>query len=163
MQIYSLSNQKEPANDSRNIFALRWDLLSSLFDKEKWVVVPKDGQMVVHFIDQSYETAALYHNKMFDTAHSSHEFLFARFAWAIIEQVRSAVPPMLRKRFRLTIPTSESAVNDPQEEGSVDMNQKEKKRKLNELQVESTQGANRKGKRKAMDVVSLDGNNDFLS
>jgi hypothetical protein len=64
----------------RNLFALRRDLHSLLFDQAKWVVVPKGGQMVVHFISQSYEAAALYHNKTFNTAQLSHEFLFSRFA-----------------------------------------------------------------------------------
>ena len=145
MEVYSLSNKKEPENDSRNLFALRLDLHSLLFDQAKWVVVPKGGQMVVYFISQSYEAAALYHNQTFDTARLSHEFLFARFAWAIIEQAKSVVKPSLRKRFRLIVPTSESPVNEPQ--------------------VESAQGSvgtNRQGsikrKRKAMDVALLDVN-----
>lgn len=137
MKVYSLSNKKEPENDSRNLFALRWDLRSLLFDQAKWVVVPKGGQMVVHFISQSYEAAALYHNQTFDTAQLSHEFLFARFAWAIIEQAKSVVKPGLRKRFRLIVPTSESPVNEPQ--------------------VESGQGRVGK-KRKAMDADPSDVN-----
>ena len=78
MRVYSLSNKREPENDSRNLFALRCDLHSLLFDRAKWVVVPKDGRMVIHFISQSYEAAAVYHNQTFDTAQLSHEFLFAR-------------------------------------------------------------------------------------
>ena len=141
MEVYSLSNKKEPENDSRNLFALRLDLHSLLFDQAKWVVVPKGGQMVVYFISQSYEAAALYHNQTFDTAQLSHEFLFARFAWAIIEQAKSVVKPSLRKRFRLIVPTSESPVNEPQ--------------------VESAQGSgtNRQGpikrKREAMDTARV--------
>ena len=146
MRVYSLSEQKEE-NDSRNLFALRWDLHSLLFDQAKWVVVPKGGQMVVHFIGQSYEAAALYHNQAFDTAQLSHEFLFSRFAWAIIEQAKGFLKPNLRKRFRLIVATSESPVNEPQ--------------------VESAQGSvgmTRTGtitkKRKAMDAAPLDVN-DF--
>ncbi|KAF8743568.1 hypothetical protein AX14_002116 [Amanita brunnescens Koide BX004] len=44
-----LTEQKEE-NDSRNLFALRSDMHSLLFDQAKWVVVPKGSQMVVHFI-----------------------------------------------------------------------------------------------------------------
>ena len=113
MDVYSLSNKKHPENDSRNLFALRWDLYSMLFDQAKWVVVPKGGQMVVHFINQSFEAAALYHNRTFDTSHLSHEFLFARFAWAIIEQAKSAITVGLRKRFRLIILISEIPVSEP--------------------------------------------------
>ena len=143
MRVYSLSEQKEE-NDSRNLFALRRDLHSLLFDQAKWVVVPKGGQMVVHFISQSYEAAALFHNQTFKTAQLSHEFLFSRFAWAIIEQAKWFVKPGLRKRFRLIVPTSESRVNEPQ--------------------VESALGMTRIGtitkKRKAVDAAPLD-DNDF--
>jgi hypothetical protein len=146
MRLYSLSDHQEE-NDSRNLFALRWDLHSSLFDQAKWVVVPKGGQMVVHFIGRSYEAAALYHNKPFNTAQLSHEFLFSRFAWAIIEQAKWFIKPGTRKRFRLIVPTSESPVN--------------------ESQVESAQGSvgmTRTGtitkKRKAVDAAPLDVN-DF--
>jgi HNH endonuclease len=135
MKVYSLSNKKEPENDCRNLFTLCWDLHSLLFDQAKWVVMPKGGQMVVHFISQSYEAAALYHNQTFDTAQLSHEFLFARFAWVIIEQAKSVVKPSLCKRFRLIIPTSKSPINEPQ--------------------VESAQW-----KRKTMDAAPLDVN-DF--
>ncbi len=146
MRVYSLSEQKEE-NDSRNLFALRWDLHSLLFDQAKWVVVPKGGQMVVHFIGQSYEAAALYHNQAFDTAQLSHEFLFSRFAWAIIEQAKWFLKSNLRKRFRLIVPTSESPVNGPQVgsvQGSVGMTRTEAITK----------------KRKAMDAAPLDVN-DF--
>jgi len=103
--------------------------------------------MVVHFINQSFEAAALYHNRTFDTSQLSHEFLFARFAWAIIEQAKSAITVGLRKRFRLIIPTSESSVSEPQvksAQGSVGTNRK---------------GSNRK-KRKIKDAGPLDVN-DF--
>ena len=119
MDIYSLSNKKHPENaNSRNLFALRLDLYSMLFDQAKWVVMPKGSQMVVHFIDQSFEAAALYHNRTFDTSQLSHEFLFARFAWAIIEQAKSAITVGLRKRFHLIIPTSESSVSEPEVESA---------------------------------------------
>ena len=92
--VYSLSEQKEE-NDSRNLFTLHLDLHSLLFDQEKWVVIPKGGQMVIHFIGQSYEAAALYHNQTFNTTQLSHEFLFSCFAWAIIEQAKWFIKPSL--------------------------------------------------------------------
>jgi hypothetical protein len=63
--------------DSRNLFALRWDICTYQFDSGNLVVVPIDGRMVTHFIGQSHESAALYHNKPFDSSNLSHEFLFA--------------------------------------------------------------------------------------
>jgi len=137
MQLYTLSNKKEPENDPRNLFALRWDLHSLLFDQAKWVVVPMGGEMVVHFIDQSYEAAALYHNKKFNTTNLAHEFLYARFAWAIIECAKSAVGTS-RKQFRLAVPVYESQVNEPQEgsaQGSTGTKRGGKKRKIDEPQV----------------------------
>lgn len=74
-----------------------------------------------HFINQSYEAAALraalYHNKTFNTTNLSHEFLYARFAWAIIECAKSAVGTS-RNQFRLAVPVYESQVNQPQEESA---------------------------------------------
>jgi hypothetical protein len=46
--------------------------------------------MVIHFIGPSRESAALYHNNPFDSSNLSHEFLFARFAWAIIKRAHTA-------------------------------------------------------------------------
>ena len=48
--------------------------------------------------------AALYHNQPFDSSHLSHEFLFARFAWAILKWARTAFtshPAADRKAFNL--------------------------------------------------------------
>jgi hypothetical protein len=75
--------------DSRNLFALRWDIHTFQFESGNLVIVPIDGRMVVHFIGRSRESAALYHNKPFDSSNLSHEFLFARFAWAIIKKART--------------------------------------------------------------------------
>ena len=128
MNVYSSSNKKVSENDSRDLFALRRDLHALLFDHGKWVVALKGDQIVVRFINQSYEAAALYHNQMFDTTQLSHEFLFARSAWAIIEHAKSVVAG-LRKRFHLT---SESQVNEPQVEsaqGSIGTDRKGRKRK----------------------------------
>ena len=75
--------------DSRNLFALRWDIRTFQFDSGNLVVVPLDGRMVTHFIGRSHESGALYHNKLFDSSNLSHEFLFARFAWAILKRARA--------------------------------------------------------------------------
>ena len=164
MHVYTF-NKLEPENDYKNLFALRWDLHSMLFDHAKWVVVPKGGEMVVHFIGQSFEAAALYHNKPFNTANLAHEFLYARFAWAIIRSAKSIVTPN-RQKFLLTVP-----VGDPQvESGNIESDTKEKvkKRKLDEPKVKPSRGTRKekkdvkgKGKQtKAMDDTPLDVN-DF--
>jgi hypothetical protein len=132
MRVFAFQNKNHPEHDTRNLFALRWDLHALLFDQAKWVVVPKDGQMVIHFISQSFEAAALYHNRRFDTTKLSHEFLFSRFAWAIIEQVKSAITPEVRRYFNLivSIPTSESPEGEPQvgpSESSVGTSRKKRK------------------------------------
>ena len=53
------------------------------------MLVPLDGRMVIHFIGQSCDSAALYHDKPFDSSNLSHEFLFARFAWAILKRAHA--------------------------------------------------------------------------
>jgi hypothetical protein len=103
--------------DSRNLFALRRDIHTFQFDSGNLVVVPIDGRMVTHFIGPSHESAALYHNKPFDSSNLSHEFLFARFAWAIIEKAHTAFmfhSATGRKAFRLK--TANAAPLDEGEE-----------------------------------------------
>ncbi|KIM75336.1 hypothetical protein PILCRDRAFT_681431 [Piloderma croceum F 1598] len=87
MVVYAATaNESFVHRDSRNLFALRWDIYTFQFDSGNLVIVPINGQMVAHFIGASCESAALYHNKPFDSSHLSHEFLFAQFAWAIIKR-----------------------------------------------------------------------------
>lgn len=83
--------------DPRNIFALRWDI-SFQFDSGNLVIVPMAGRMVVHFIGKSHESANLYHNQPFNTSNLSHEFLYARFAWAVIKNADTVAD---RKAFNL--------------------------------------------------------------
>jgi len=110
--------------DSRNLFALRWDIHTSQFNSGNLVVVPIDGRMVVHFIGRSRESAALYHNKPFDSSNLSHEFLFARFAWAIIKKARAIFmsrPVAGRKAINLktssAAPLNEEQVMGPDDGG----------------------------------------------
>ncbi|KIL63517.1 hypothetical protein M378DRAFT_25012 [Amanita muscaria Koide BX008] len=84
--------------DPRNLFALRWDIHTFQFDSGNLVIVPMAGRMVVHFIGKSHESANLYHNQPFDTSNLSHEFLYARFAWAVIKNADAMAD---RKAFNL--------------------------------------------------------------
>jgi hypothetical protein len=91
MVIYAaMANEVLLHADSRNLFALRLDIRTFQFDSGNLVVVPIDGRMVTYFIGRSHESAVLYHNKPFDSSNLSHEFLFARFAWAILKGARTA-------------------------------------------------------------------------
>src|ERR1700691_15960 len=78
-------------NDSRNLFALRCDLHLGQFDQAQFVIVPKSGQLVVHFLQLTDQCAQRYHNVQFDHKDSlSHELLYARFAWALMKIVKDA-------------------------------------------------------------------------
>jgi hypothetical protein len=162
MNVFVSWNRRQPEHDPRNLFALRQDLHALLFDYAKWVVVPMGGQMVVHFIDQSHEAAAHYHNRRFDTAKLSHEFLFARFAWAIIQQAKSVIIPRLRAQFHLVISTSEPPVGEPQvEPAQSSVGTSPKKRPL-DVQFNPAQGSvgTSRKKGKVEDTAPLDVN-DF--
>ena len=81
------------------------------------MVVPPDGRMVTYFIGPIRESAALYHNKPFDSSNLSHEFLFARFAWAILKRARAIFKfysTADRKTFNLK--TADAASLDEEEE-----------------------------------------------
>jgi hypothetical protein len=129
MDIYVLSKHDSVHDDPRNLFALRWDLHNSQFDNGSWVIVPKANEMVVHFIKSSYESAALYHNHPFDTTNLSIEFIYARFAWAIIGLAKGVISTARRQRFRLVVSnkdpvvhqTAESIRPQAQGDGDVDM------------------------------------------
>jgi hypothetical protein len=71
--------------DSRNLFTLRYDMQLGQFDQGNFVIVPKSGQLVIHIIRPSVESAQLYHNTIFDHRMAvSNEFLYARFAWEMV-------------------------------------------------------------------------------
>jgi hypothetical protein len=107
MDVYAAEPDESVVHrDSRNLFALRKDVHSCQFEFGNFVIVPIDGRMVTHFINKSHESAAHYHNNHFDT-NLSHEFLFARFAWAIIKKAHTTYMclPAARKTFsRKTAP-----------------------------------------------------------
>jgi hypothetical protein len=90
MDVY-LIGSRPLHQDPGNLFALRWDLHLGQFNQGRFVIVPKSGQLVVHFLQLSYESAQQYHNVQFDHRNSlSHELLYARFAWALMQIVKDA-------------------------------------------------------------------------
>jgi hypothetical protein len=87
MEVY-LVGDMPLGSDSCNLFALRSDLYIGQFDQAQFVIVPKSGQFVVHFLRRSEESAQQYHNTIFDHKCAlSHELLYARFAWALMKIV----------------------------------------------------------------------------
>jgi len=71
--------------DPRNTFALRVDFYAPQFELGTFVIVPKGGQFLVHFLRECGEYPGCYHNVAFDYRELvSQSFLYARFAWTII-------------------------------------------------------------------------------
>ena len=90
MQVYLNAPQRLLINSSSNLFALRWDLPLGLFDQAGFIIVPKLGKLVVHFLQPTHQSAQLYHNVQFDHKDKlSHEALYARFAWVLMKIVNS--------------------------------------------------------------------------
>jgi hypothetical protein len=99
MDVYLFDNQCLLSDSPRNLFTLRWDLRLGQFDQAGFVIVPKLGQLVVHFLQPAYQSAQHYHNVQFDHKNTlSHEALYACFAWALMKIVKSTLadPKMFR-------------------------------------------------------------------
>ena len=74
---------------SQNLFCLQYNFHLGGFNRAQFAIVPKSGQLVVHFLKDSPEAANLYHNIPFDHNNNiSHKGLYARFAWALIKIIR---------------------------------------------------------------------------
>ncbi|KAL9124002.1 MAG: hypothetical protein Q9217_006625 [Psora testacea] len=78
-------------NDPANTFALREDI-HTCFDTAAFAIVPKLGFWVSYFILLTCNKGNAYHNtKMTLAPEIPGEFLFARFAWAILNQVKDFI------------------------------------------------------------------------
>jgi hypothetical protein len=78
-----------PHLSSRNLFCLLSDFDFGGFNQAQFVIVPKSGNLVVHFLKPSPGAANLYHNVLFDHGNKiSYEALYARFAWALIKIIK---------------------------------------------------------------------------
>ena len=102
----------------RNLFCLRYDLHLGGFDQAQFVVVPKGGDLVVHFLRRSEEAANLYHNVGFNHGnHLSQEALYARFAWALTNIIKeSALDPESFKFFEAE-GANDSEIQTPEASG----------------------------------------------
>lgn len=70
-------------SDVENCLRLRGDVHTAL-DRGDFVIVPKCGSSYVHMLKRTVEYGRLYHNRATQDIHVTCEFLYARFAWAII-------------------------------------------------------------------------------
>ena len=81
-----------PLNQSSlNLFCLRYDLHYGQFNQGNFVIIPKLGKLVVHFLRRGRESPCNYHNVVFDHKGTlSYHALYARFAWALMKIVNES-------------------------------------------------------------------------
>jgi hypothetical protein len=73
----------------QNLFCLRYDLHYRQFNRAHFAILSKCGKLVLHFLRDSAEYANHYHNVIFNHNNKiSHEALYARFAWALMNIVK---------------------------------------------------------------------------
>ena len=102
-----MTQSQSAMSDINNLMLLRTDIHRS-FDAEKMFVFcpkkpqPRASNMVVHLTSYSEEYSWLYQNTIaYSLDPISREYLFARFAWAILPRVE---PFLLRNVERLLVP-----------------------------------------------------------
>jgi hypothetical protein len=84
---------------SLNLFCLQCDLHLGGFDRAQFVIVPKCGKFVVHFLQRSPESANEHHNVIFDHNNNlSHAALYAQFTWAVMKILDES--QLCSKRFK---------------------------------------------------------------
>lgn len=77
-------SSRDITSDIQNCLRLRSDI-HSMLDTGAFVFVPKSGTSSVHFIMQSRDYGRLFHNRQTEQMHVAPEFLYARFAWAVLQ------------------------------------------------------------------------------
>ncbi|KAF5384127.1 hypothetical protein D9615_003228 [Tricholomella constricta] len=70
--------------DPTNLLAMRSDLHHEQFNHGTFAIVPKCGELRVHFLKNVCNAANYYHNTVFEHRHVSRQLLFARFALQVI-------------------------------------------------------------------------------
>jgi len=91
LSVYNL-NQMLPRhhtiNDISNAISLRWDVHRA-FDDRKFVILPKEGSWVIHFLSPTKDLGKLYHNTAVRLPPNvATTNLLARFAWSIFHSLR---------------------------------------------------------------------------
>lgn len=86
MQQYNLNLTLSSAyitSDIENCLRLRGDVHTA-FDRGDFVFVPKCGSSYVNMLKRTVEYGRLYHNRATQDIRVTSEFLYARFAWAVL-------------------------------------------------------------------------------
>ncbi|RPB22140.1 hypothetical protein L211DRAFT_351032 [Terfezia boudieri ATCC MYA-4762] len=87
MSLFNLNQRLSLAyitSDVLNCLLLRDDI-HRVFDNATFVIVPKNGKYVSHFLEQTTNLGHLYHNCETWELGVRAEFLYARFAWAVLQ------------------------------------------------------------------------------
>ena len=79
---YNRSNSTSDSTDPNNLFLLREDLHSA-FDNKAFILVPKQGRQVLHFIAYLPPVTDIFHNRVIGCVHVSMEMAYARLAWSL--------------------------------------------------------------------------------
>ncbi|KAL8920985.1 MAG: hypothetical protein Q9172_004249 [Xanthocarpia lactea] len=80
----------DPISTTANLMLLRADL-HKILDEKKFVIVPKQGRLVSHFLVPANKYVYMHQNSEIQPTRVTIDFFFARLAWAIF--------PMLGQRF----------------------------------------------------------------
>ena len=76
-------------DDMANAVLLRCDIHRA-FDNAKFVIVPKEGQWVPHFLDKTAHYSTQYHNRRLIIPKAvARQFFLARFAWALFPSTKN--------------------------------------------------------------------------
>lgn len=114
MSVYNLNEDIPPkfiTCDVENCLLLRQDLHTA-FDSKHFVIVPKQRSWRIHFLAHTADYGRLLHNRKPHALMVSPQFLFARFAWAIIGRVKMfASLPGVKIRVRASNGQWEEIVN----------------------------------------------------
>lgn len=91
MNIYNLNqglSGRYLTCDIQNCILIREDL-HTVFDSGAFALVPKMGTMYVHFLKHGPNYAPVFHNCTTVKMDIAAEFLYARFAWAVLPLVKN--------------------------------------------------------------------------
>lgn len=95
--------------DLSNCLRLRQDL-HALFDTKAFVLVPKNGLPVVHFLAKGLDYCKKFHNRTTGSLAVQPAFLYARFAWAILPLTANFTG---RRDVRLSVYNEDTAAWEP--------------------------------------------------
>lgn len=105
MSIFNLNEDIPPKYitcDVENCLLLRQDLHTA-FDAKQFVFIPKCRSWRIHFLASTADYGRLFHNRRPLVLQVSAQFLYARFAWAIISRVKTfAELPGVKVRVRVS-------------------------------------------------------------